>query len=89
MKEDIVYVNGMPLPSRATRKKLVVGTLLFCGSLIVGVVTQGDPANTLHASALAWSFSISIAVIMGYVFGAVFDNANVLKMQNTLTKGQD
>ena len=84
--EDIVLVNGIPLPLRSTRKWIVVGTLLFCAAIISGIVWKGDPVNTLHTSALAWAFSSSIAVIMGYVFGAVYDNYNLYKMQETSTK---
>lgn len=84
--EEIVTVNGIPLPLRKTRKQIVSATLLFCAAIIVGVVWKGDPTNTLHTSALAWAFSSSIAVVMGYVFGAVYDNYNLYKMQEALTK---
>ena len=84
--EDVVMVNGIPLPLRSTRKQIVVGTLLFCATVIGGVIWKGDPTNTLHTSALAWAFSTSVAVIMGYVFGAVYDNYNLYKLQETLTK---
>lgn len=87
--EDIVLVNGIPLPLRKTRKQIVIGTLLFCAAVIVGVVWKGEPTNTLHTSALAWAFSSSIAVIMGYVFGAVYDNYNLYKLQESLTKNAE
>jgi hypothetical protein len=80
---EILTINGLPLPSRKTRRAIVVSTLLFCWSLIAYVVIGGDGNNSLHTSALAWAFATSVTVIFAYVFGAVADNFNFLKAQNT------
>lgn len=77
--QNVTMVNGIPLPSRRTRKHLVVATLLFCWSIIAGVLVGGNGDNSLHASALSWAFSLSGAVVMMYVFGAVVDNWGVSK----------
>lgn len=79
MNEEYVVVNGIPLPNRRTRRAIVVYTLAFC-SLVVGLVLWlGNPTNSLHTSALAWSYSVFVAVVWAYVFGAVADTYNVLK----------
>ncbi len=72
-------VNGLPLPRRSTRRKIVYGTLIYCAAVVVGVLVWGDPANTLHSSGLAWAFATFIGVIFAYVFGAVVDNWTVWK----------
>ena len=76
---DYAIVNGLPLPSRKTRKNIVVYTMLFCTLLISVLLYKGTPGNTLHESALAWSFSVYAGVVFAYVFGAVIDTYNVLK----------
>jgi len=70
------------MPTRGTRRKIVRITLLACALIVFYVVGWGDPANTLHASALSWAFTLSGATIGGYIFGATFDNMNVLKAQS-------
>lgn len=72
-----VIVNGVPLPSRQTRRRLVVGTLLFCAAVIAYVIHWGHPENSLHTSALSWAFMTATATLFAYVFGAVIDNWNV------------
>lgn len=76
---DYVLVNGLPLPSRKTRKGIVIYTMLFCTLLICALLFKGTPGNTLHESALAWAFSVYAGVVFAYVFGAVIDTYNVLK----------
>ena len=70
-------VNGLPLPKRSTRRKIVYGTLIYCALVIVGILAFGTPGNTLHESGLAWAFATFIGVVFAYVFGAVFDNWTV------------
>lgn len=63
--------TALPIPKARVRKKIVYATLAFCFSMIAYLVWTGSPDNSLHESALAWAFSLSIFVISGYVFGAV------------------
>ena len=67
------------MPRRRTRRAIVVATLTFCVGIINFTTIWGDPANSLHTSAQAWAFSLAAAVISGYIFGAVWDNQNVLR----------
>lgn len=46
--------TGLVLPSRRTRRNIVVVTLFVMWAIIWYVVTQGDPSNSLHQSALSW-----------------------------------
>ena len=66
--------TGANLPSKNTRRNIVVVTLLIMWAMIWYVLINGDPANSLHQSALSWAFITSIGVIFAYVFGAVVDN---------------
>lgn len=66
-------------PRRRTRRGIAIGTLIGCGLIIFYTIVYGDPSNTLHQSALSWAFTLAGATIGGYIFGAVFDNAQVLK----------
>ena len=79
LNDDIQLVNGLPLPTRRTRKRLVYLTLFVCTILIGATTFWGNPANTLHVSAQSWGFGLFGAVIFAYVFGAVIDNFNVMK----------
>lgn len=81
-REPISYVNGIPLPTSNTRRNIVVATLLFTWSLITLIVFFGSSDNSLHTSALAWSFALSGSTIFAYVFGAVVDNWNTVRAIN-------
>lgn len=82
MSDDKEYtVNGLPLPKRSTRRKIVYGTLIYCALVIAGVLIFGTPGNTLHESGLSWAFATFIGVVFAYVFGAVFDNWTVWRKE--------
>lgn len=76
---DEIQTGKFPLPTRKTRKEITVGTLLFNAFIIVEVVFNGSATNSLHESALTWAYTSSLILIMGYVFGAVMDNFNVMR----------
>lgn len=83
---DMVLINGIPLPTRQTRKQIVVSTLIFCWTIIIYVVGWGSPTNSLHESAMAWAWGASLAVVSAYVFGAVIENFSVMKSNATVVK---
>lgn len=74
-----VTVNGLPLPSRTTRKNIVTVTIVACWVLIGYLIVFGSAQNSLHQSALSWGFTLMGATIFAYVFGAVLDNFNFWK----------
>lgn len=81
MDNEQITVNGIPLPSRKTRRHIVTGVILFNFIVIMYTIIYGNPQNSLHVSALSWAYSSMIAVVFAYVFGAVADNFNVWKSQ--------
>jgi TRAP-type C4-dicarboxylate transport system permease small subunit len=50
---------------------LTITTLVFHAGIILFCLRWGDPANSLHSSALAWSFAISVATLAGIGIGAL------------------
>lgn len=64
-------VNTEYVASVATRRRIVITSLLFTWSLIVAIVWEGDPKNSLHTSALAWAFVTNVAVLFAYSFGVI------------------
>jgi len=66
-------MEKLPLPDPRIRAAFSSITVLFCFGIIALLTLTGDPINSLHQSALAWSFSLSGFVIAGYIFGAVVD----------------
>lgn len=62
---------------RSTRRAMVAGVLAGCAALIGFVVGWGNPDNTLHTSALSWAFTLSGAMLGGYLFGATWENVKL------------
>lgn len=77
--EIITAIKGIPLPTRSTRRAIVVATILFTWLTISGVLIWGSGDNSLHQSAISWSYTSMLMVIFAYVFGAVSDNYIVWK----------
>jgi len=50
---------------------IIIVVLIYNGLLSAAVVMWGDPANSLHTSALAWSFATGAAILAGLGFGSV------------------
>lgn len=67
------------LPTATARRNFVIFSLLFHTAMIVALMLYGKPDNSLHSSALAWSFFAWIATFSAYVFGAVWDNSILAK----------
>ncbi len=66
-------------PTWRNRRRVIFLTLLFCAGIVAYVTVWGDPASRLHET-VAWAaFGLAGVVISGYVFGAVIDDANVMK----------
>lgn len=60
--------------SSTTRRRIVVSSLLFSWGLILWIVLKGVPDNSLHSSALAWSYSYNVLVLFAYSFGTVIQD---------------
>ncbi len=55
---------------RTWRHIITLTTVLFCWCLIGLLVWRGASDNSLHSSALAWSFSVQLVVLVGLGFQA-------------------
>lgn len=49
---------------------ITITTLLFNAGIIVFCLLKGEPANSLHSSALGWAFIVDIGIIAGLGIGA-------------------
>jgi hypothetical protein len=48
-----------PLANKTIRAVTVLSVLCFAAGTIVWLLAWGQPANSLHASALSWSYSLA------------------------------
>ena len=71
MSEEVTRIESEYVASTTTRRRIVVSSLLFTWALIGLIVWRGDPANSLHSSALAWGFVANMVVLFAYSFGIV------------------
>lgn len=65
------------LPTRKTRSRITVGTLLFCAGIIGYLIMKGDPANAIHKTSLEYAFMLAGTVALAYSLSAVADNYSV------------
>jgi hypothetical protein len=67
--------NGAPSALAAWNVRLTFGSIMlaFCMGIIVMVLWKGDGNNSLHNSALSWSFALIAAILLGFGVGAVLE----------------
>lgn len=63
-------VNGIPIPGIGTRNWFTSIFLIVLFCIIGYIVIDGDPKNSLHTSALSWSFFSAITVLFMHLFAA-------------------
>lgn len=61
---------------------LAMLVLAFHSSIIVGCLLSGDPANSLHTSAMSWAFATDILILAGFGIGS----DRILDFINAFTK---
>jgi len=83
---NFTYNSELYLPTRSTRRKIVVFSLLFCWGLIVFIAGWGDPANSLHQSLASWAFFSWLGIVAAYVGGASWENVKIMDLQKILSK---
>ena len=81
--------NHIYLPTRSTRRKIVVFSLLFCWGLLIFIAGWGDPANSLHQSLASWSFFSWLGIVGAYVFGASWENVKIMDIQKILLSNKE
>jgi len=50
---------------------ITIAVLLFHGAIVVYLIFYGKSDNSLHTSAMAWSFATGAAILAGLGFGAI------------------
>lgn len=65
-------------PSWTIRRRIVIATLLFCAFCVtyIMVIPGGKP---VHEMIVMSCFGLALSVIGSYIFGAVWDDKNVMK----------
>ncbi len=53
----------------ATKLTLAILALTFNGSIIIYLLWRGKSDNSLHTSALAWSYATGVGILAGLGFG--------------------
>ena len=65
-------------PSWTVRRRIIIATLLFCAFCVVYVMVWGDDRGVLETIVFC-AFGLGLSVIGSYIFGAVWDDKNVMK----------
>lgn len=60
-----------PTMNNSWRTAIAITALLFNAAIILFCLLRGHPDNSLHASALAWSYMVGIAILGGLGIGAI------------------
>lgn len=68
----------MNKPSWAVRRRIIITTLLFCAFCITYIMVWGDDRPVMEVIVFS-AFGLALSVIGSYIFGAVWDDKNVMK----------
>lgn len=71
----------MEKPSWKIRRSIILITLLFCATIIIKIIWSGADTTTAQV-ALYGSFGLAGTVIGSYIFGAVWDDNNLMGKSN-------
>lgn len=63
------------------RRSIILITLLFCAAIIIKIIWSGADTTTAQV-ALYGSFGLAGTVIGSYIFGAVWDDNNLMGKSN-------
>lgn len=73
------YRPSLPRPSWAIRRRIIVATLVFCAGEVVFLTAWGRDTD-LHETIANGIILLAGSVIGAYVFGAVWDDRNLLAL---------
>jgi hypothetical protein len=67
--------NGAPSAIAAWNVRIIFGSVMlaFCMCIIAMVLWRGTSGNSLHESALSWSFALIAAILFGFGVGSVLE----------------
>lgn len=74
MENTVTEIPPEYVASSQTRRRIVVSGLFFTWGIIIWCILKGDPDNSLHTSALAWSFTTNMVLTFAYSFGTMVQN---------------
>lgn len=66
-------------PSWKIRRRIVIATLGFCAGCIVYLMIYGQADSRLHETIAYGLIGTAISTIGSYVFGAAWDDSNVMR----------
>lgn len=66
-------------PPWKVRRRIVYATLIFCALTVAYIVLDGRDSRLYETIAVA-CFGLAGMVIMAFVFGAILDDANVMRI---------
>lgn len=69
--------EGIPRPSWRVRRRIIFATLIFCAAEVFYLTVWGRDTD-LHETLANGALILAGSVIGAYVFGAVWDDANLL-----------
>lgn len=69
--------EGLPRPSWRIRRRIILATLMFCAAEVLYLTVWGRDTG-LHETLANGALILAGSVIGAYVFGAVWDDANVM-----------
>lgn len=65
-------------PSWKIRRRLIVAVLIFCAFCVTYIMVWGDD-RSIHEMIILSAFGTAVSVLGSYVFGAVWDDNNVMR----------
>jgi hypothetical protein len=68
----------MKRPAWKIRRRIIFGTLFFCAFCVLWIMIRGT-GRSVEEVIVMCSFGLAASVIGAYVFGAVWDDSNVMR----------
>jgi hypothetical protein len=64
-----------PVTPIGPRTRVIAAAIggMFAMGIVIYLVTKGSPTNSLHESALSWSYLMMMGILGGLGFGAIKD----------------
>lgn len=68
----------MNKPSWEVRRRIIIATLVFCAFCVTYIMIWGDQRPVMEVIVFS-AFGLALSVIGSYIFGAVWDDKNIMK----------
>lgn len=67
-------------PPWKERRFIIKSTLLFCATVVAYLAVVGQGENRLHETIVLGCFALAGSVIGAFIFGATWDDRNIMKL---------